>query len=135
MSNLARLTTLKAHELLTGRHVLARLEELNRTQWMPYDELMTLQRRKLQRVISYAYQYVPYYRRLFDKVGFHPDDLSRDLDRFLQLPFLTKDLIREHFDELQTTAPARRRQLSSVTTSGSTGHLSLIHISEPPRPS
>jgi len=122
ISNLARLGVLQAHELFTGRHVLDRLQELNRTQWLPYDELMALQRRKLQRVISYAYQYVPYYRRLFDEAGFHPDDLSRDPNRFVQLPLLTKDLIREHFDELLTTEPARRKRLSTVTTSGSTGH-------------
>lgn len=121
ISNLARLGVLKGHELITGRHVLARLQELNRTQWLPCDELMALQRRKLQRVVSYAYQYVPYYRRVFDQVGFHPDDLSRNPDRFLQLPLLTKELIREHWDDLQTTEPARRRQLSIVTTSGSTG--------------
>ena len=40
---------------------------------------------------------------------------------FNKLPILNKSLIRENFAELQTTEPQRRKQLSKVTTSGSTG--------------
>jgi phenylacetate-CoA ligase len=54
------------HQRVTGRRILARLEELNRTQWLSREELNALQQAKLQRLLEYAYQYVPYYRRTFD---------------------------------------------------------------------
>ena len=119
---LLRLLVLKTHAVLTGRNVLERMNELNRTQWLSYEDLLALQQKKLYRVVSYADQYVPYYRRLFERVGFRPDDLQTDPQRFLRVPVLTKGLISEHFDEMLTTEPARRKQLTQVTTSGSTGH-------------
>ena len=109
------------HTAATGRHILACLNELNRTQWLEYDDLMDLQRDKLQRLLDYAYQFVPYYRRSFDQAGFHPSDFQRDPTCFSKLPVIDKSLIRENFSELQTTEPQRLKQLSKVTTSGSTG--------------
>ncbi len=109
------------HTAVTGRHILASLDELNRTQWLDHHNLMDLQRVKLQQLLEYAYQYVPYYRRTFDQVGFIPGNLIDDPASFQKIPILNKSLIRESFLELQTTDPPRRRQLSKVTTSGSTG--------------
>lgn len=122
MSVLLRRDALKLYQLTTGRRILARFDELNRTQWLGRDELLGLQRDKLQRLVEYAYQYVPYYRRTFDQVGFHPDDLRKDLSSLRKLPILTKAVIRENFDEMLTTEPQRRRRMSKLSTSGSTGH-------------
>lgn len=121
MPAFTRRLVLRAHEWFTGRHVLRRLEELNRTQWLDEPALLALQQAKRQQLVEYAYQYVPYYRRLFDQVGFHPADLPRDPQSWFKIPLLTKDLITEHFSELLTTEPARRARLTKVTTSGSTG--------------
>jgi phenylacetate-CoA ligase len=112
---------LNLHTAVTGRHILDCLDELNRTQWLSYDNLMDLQRYKQQRLLEYAYQYVPYYHRIFDNAGFHPNDMRDNPASFHKLPILTKSMIRENFSELQTTEPQRRKQLSKVTTSGSTG--------------
>lgn len=122
MSQFLRKTALKLHEFATGRRVLARLEELNRTQWLDREALLALQHQKLQRVVEYAYQYIPYYRRLFDQIGFHPDELRHDPAALGKIPLLTKSKICENFENLLTTEPIRRRELSKVTTSGSTGH-------------
>jgi phenylacetate-CoA ligase len=117
-----RLIVLKLHERLTGRHILTRLDELNRTQWLRAAELLTMQRRKLQQVVEYAYQSVPYYHRLFDQVGFCPDELRQDPKAMSRIPVLTKDIIKANFDDMLTTEPERRKKLTRVTTSGSTGH-------------
>jgi phenylacetate-CoA ligase len=121
MNSMLRRLTLQLHEKATGRRILSRLQELNRTQWMSGDELQALQQAKLQRVVDYAYQYVPYYRRLFDSLGFLPDDLRRNPDAILKLPLLTKNVIRENWEEMLTTEPKRRRELKRLSTSGSTG--------------
>src|SRR5512140_2237285 len=116
-SSLSR-AALGLHEKITGRHILKKLEELNRTQWLSRDELAALQHAKLQRLVEYAYQYVPYYRRIFDEVGFRPDDLRHDLSHLNKIPILTKDIIRKNFSEVLTTEPERRKRLSKLTTSG-----------------
>lgn len=114
-------TALQLHEKLTQRKILTRLEELNRTQWLSRDELQELQRTKLQRLLTYAYEYVPYYHRVFDEAGFHPEDLRDDLTQLERIPILTKDTIRNNFQDMLTTEPERRKQLSKLATSGSTG--------------
>jgi phenylacetate-CoA ligase len=115
-------TVLRLHEKLTGRRILQRLEELNCTQWLGRDELLALQQSKLQRLVEYAYRWVPYYRRTFDAVGFQPDDLRRDPECLAKLPTLTKAIIRENLQDMLTTEPDRRRRLNRLSTSGSTGH-------------
>jgi phenylacetate-CoA ligase len=113
---------LRLHEKLTGRRILERLEELNRTQWLSGDELLALQQSKLQRVVAYAYHHVPYYRRTFQLAGFEPEDLRRDPASFAKLPTLTKEIIRENWQDMMTTEPKRRQSLTQQATSGSTGH-------------
>jgi phenylacetate-CoA ligase len=122
MPQILRLTALKLHEVATGRRVLERLNLLNQSQWLKSTELYALQQQKLLHLVKYAYQYVPYYRRTFDQAGFHPDELEYDRFSWQKIPFLTKAIIHENFDDLLTIEPQRRRQLSQVTTSGSTGH-------------
>ncbi len=116
-----RRSILNLHTIFTGRHVLESLEELNHTQWLAYEDLMELQREKQYHLLAYAAQYVPYYQRIFKEVGFHPQEIRDNPAAFNKIPILTKSLIRENFSDLQTTEPGRRKQLSKVTTSGSTG--------------
>ncbi len=112
---------LKGYQVVTGRRVLDRLDELNRTQWWSRADLLALQRRKLHHLLSYAYRYVPYYRRLFDRVGFRPEAVLDDVAALRRLPILTKATIRANFDALLTTESRRRAHLSQLTTGGSTG--------------
>ncbi len=46
---------LRLHEKITGRKILERLDELNRTQWLSREELVTLQREKLEGLIGTIY--------------------------------------------------------------------------------
>ena len=121
MNNSLRQTALILHEKLTGRRILVRMEELNRTQWLSRNDLLELQRRKLQNLVEYAYQYVPYYRRVFDDAGFRPEEFSQNPGGFSKLPILTKSIIRENWNDLQTTDSIRRQQMSKLATTGSTG--------------
>ncbi len=121
MNRYFRRSVLKMHEFGTGRHILQRLNELNCTQWLSCDELSELQRKKLINLVEYAYQYVPYYQRTFRDIGFEPGDLKEDLSCLRKLPILTKAIIRDNFENMQTTEAVRRKQLSLMSTSGSTG--------------
>jgi phenylacetate-CoA ligase len=112
---------LRLYEISTGRHILALLEELNRIQWLSRDELLARQRDKLISLVEYADRYVPYYQRVFKEVGFRPDDLRQDLSTLNKIPILNKPTIRKNWDDLLTTEPERRRSMSKLNTSGSTG--------------
>lgn len=121
MVTFMRRQAIQMYERATGRRLLERLDELNRTQWWSRDELLKLQHDKLYKLLSYAYENVPYYHRLFDQAGFHPKEVLSDLSRMRKIPVLTKPIIRQNFDDIQTTEPARRERLSRLTTGGSTG--------------
>lgn len=112
---------LKFYEKATGRNILQRLDELKRTQWLSSDELQALQNRRLQSLLEYAYAHVPYYRRVFDEIGFRPGDMERDPDSFRKIPPVSKATMRDHSEEFMTTDPTRRKGMFQDATSGSTG--------------
>lgn len=122
MSIVPRRPVIKLYQLASGRRILDRLDELNRTQWLRREELLALQQKKLHSLLAYAYQYVPYYHKLFDQYRFSPDEVLSDVTSLSRLPVLTKGIIRENFEHLQTTESRRRSSLVRKTTSGSTGH-------------
>jgi phenylacetate-CoA ligase len=116
-----RRQAINLYQLANGRRFLTRMMELDRTQWLNREELLALQQQKLHRLLEYAHNNVPYYRRLFDQVGFQPDDILKDPASFHKIPFLTKPVIRENFDDLLTTDAKRRSRMTQLSTAGSTG--------------
>lgn len=109
------------YDKVTGHKILKRLDELTRTQWLSADELKALQMRRLQSLLKYAYDYVPYYQRVFDQVGFRPSELERNPKSFQRIPPVSKAYMRDHAEEFLTTDPDKRGRLSQDATSGSTG--------------
>ncbi len=80
---------------------------------------MELQNQRLRQLVRHAYDKVPYYRRIFDERALKPNDIecSEDLGK---LPVLTKQLIRNNFDNLMAPDfPAK--ELIPNCTGGSTG--------------
>jgi phenylacetate-CoA ligase len=106
------------HERVRGKRTFATLNELERTQWLTPAELSQLQFSRLRRLIEFAYTNSPYYRRLLDEHELSPSRLRCHAD-FEKIPPLTRDDIRRHFHEIQTTGSRSRAQRQS--TGGSTG--------------
>jgi phenylacetate-CoA ligase len=115
-----RTQAIKVYEAATGRRFLACLDELRQTQWLKRVEIQAIQQKHLHQLLSYAYQYVAYYRRTFDQAGFKPDDILRDPAAFHRLPTITKATINENFAEMVTTDPQRQNWVRN-STGGSTG--------------
>lgn len=129
MMSFLRIQVIALYERLNDRHIMARLDELDRVQWLSRKEVLAYQRDKLHKMLVYAYKFVPYYRRTFDRVGFHPDDILTDLAAFQKIPTISKPIIRDNFDDLVTTDPSRQGELIQNTTGGSTGQ-PLIFIQD-----
>jgi phenylacetate-CoA ligase len=106
------------HERLKGKRTHARLEELERTQWYSPEELKVLQLQRLRPLLEYAYREVPYYTQLFNEHDLQPWRIT-SLKDFARIPHLTKQIIRERFDDLRPRT--RLRRATRITTGGSTG--------------
>jgi phenylacetate-CoA ligase len=102
-------------ELLTIKYT----RELERSQWLSQEELQQISWQKLKKLLDHAYTHVPFYCQRFQELGLTPQDIQTEAD-FRQLPFLTKEDIRQHTDLLLATN-FRRNQLEHSFTSGSTG--------------
>jgi phenylacetate-CoA ligase len=100
--------------LETQRH----LRELERTQWLSRPELEARQLGKLQQVVKYACEHVPYYRERYRREDIHPEDV-KSLKDFQALPFLTREDVNNHLDAL--VSPDFRGKLYPNGTGGSTG--------------
>jgi phenylacetate-CoA ligase len=90
--------------------------------WSPRGDrsaLERLQERKLRRVVHHAWRYVPYYRRLFDRVGLNPATV-RSAGDLVPLPVTTKrDLLDAGSDAFSSFY--RHAEVVTHRTTGSTG--------------
>ena len=95
------------------------LREYEKTQFWSPERLEKLQWDRLRKIVRFAFERCPYYRRRFREVGFLPGDL-RGPDELLKLPVLNKDDIRQCQSELtaQGVPPA---SYENNFTGGSTG--------------
>lgn len=106
-------------EVLKKRKTLVFLKELDSNQWLSEEEILENQWKRLQRVLIHAYENVPYYRRVFNEQGLHPDHIKTQND-FNRVPFLTKKDIRDNQDTLIAENFSKRR-IFNTATGGSTG--------------
>lgn len=92
---------------------------LNESQWWDAKTLAGYQDEQLAKLLEHAYANVPYYTRVFDERGLKPKDIRGTKD-LVKLPILTKQDIRDHFDELIAKGAEKEYWIESHT-SGSTG--------------
>ncbi|MCB5228737.1 MAG: hypothetical protein LHW44_01515 [Candidatus Cloacimonetes bacterium] len=107
-------------DLLSGKRVQHYYRLYTQTQWYSKDEMYAFRLYKLQKLIHHVYQYVPYYRKLMDELGMHPQDVD-SLEILHSFPILTKEIILENYQDL---IPSNIRQIKGVKqsyTGGTTG--------------
>lgn len=107
------------YERVTGRRMYDHLDRIEREQFLPREEIETLQRERLRDILEHAAQNVPYYRDLFRKIGFLPGDV-RSVGDLAQLPVLERETIRDEQNRLIADT-VDRSTLHSAATSGTTG--------------
>lgn len=62
----------------------------------PRAHIRAIQQEKLQKIVRYAYEKVPFYRERFDRIGLRPEHI-RTLDDIEKIPFTTKDDLRDNY--------------------------------------
>lgn len=111
--------TARFYQKFSQRKVQKPLAEIRETQFWPYERIREYQFRKLKKLLVHCYLNVPFYRRVFMDISAQPEDI-RNFDDFKAFPILTKDVIRDNFDEL-ITSDRPRAELIADSTGGSTG--------------
>lgn len=105
------------HERLKRHDSVQRLRELEESQWWSRSRLMELQAERLREFLVRVGREVPFYRDLFRKIGFQPQDVLSVGD-LRQLPLLTKATIRQHAEEMKAEGAG---PLKRFNTGGSSG--------------
>lgn len=103
-------------------------QELNESQWWSADEIAALQFKRLQALLSHAYQNVPYYSQKFKEMGLEPGDI-KTLDDLPKLPILTKQDVRENLPDLVAQNFPRSKMIPWAT-GGSTGEPLQFYVTE-----
>ena len=89
------------------------------SQGWSYERLLEHQNQELKRIITHAYEAVPYYRKIFNERGLTPEDIQTVID-LQKLPILEKKTLRERFLDLKSKNCTENR-LVHGHTGGTTG--------------
>ena len=92
---------------------------LNEAEKWDEKQIIDYQNAKISEIVKYAYEYVPYYKRLFDENGINPD-LIKTVNDLNSIPFLTKEIIKREGDNMRSREYSSK-QLVSHLTGGSSG--------------
>lgn len=105
------------HERLKGHSSVEVMRAMERSQWLPRDELERLQVNRLRDFLVRIGRDVPYYRQLFSNLAFDPSGLTsvNDLQR---LPLTGKADIRANMASLRADNAGK---LEKFSTGGSSG--------------
>lgn len=63
---------------------------------MTREEMQALQLSRLKKIVKYAYDKIPFYKKKYDEAGFDPVSL-KSLDDIRRIPFVTKSDLRENY--------------------------------------
>jgi phenylacetate-CoA ligase len=110
-------TLFPLHERLKGHSTVAALRSLERSQWLTQAAMESLQTRRLRDFLVRIGGDVPYYRELFQVLGFDPAGL-RSLTDLQRLPLTGKADIRANMDRLKAENAGT---LEKFSTGGSSG--------------
>jgi phenylacetate-CoA ligase len=105
-------------ERLKRKNTHGVLKDLESSQWLSGSEIQELQFRRLQNYLKFAYNHTTYYRALFDNYGCRPDRIH-DFADLQRVPYLTRELLRDQFENLRSTQ--RVPGIQKLSTGGSTG--------------
>src|SRR4051794_38350474 len=97
------------------------LAVLRKIEFAGAEAVRKLHEQRLTALLRHAWQTTDYYRQVLPKAGVVQGNGAVDLSRFADIPFLTKDIIRDEFDRLTSRALPRGRRIYLNSSGGSTG--------------
>ena len=104
---------------LLGRRFREQRAFVREAQWWPAERAQDYQLGRLREILTLAYENTAFYRRAFDRVGFHPQDL-RSLDDVPQLPTIDKSVVVENLTDMCTRS-VDGHDVDYISTGGTSG--------------
>ena len=93
--------------------------QMKADQYRSPDEIEALNWERTRKLLAYAFEHVPYYRKRFQTEGLDPQDI-RDPEDYEKVPLLTRTDLTGNFDDLLSDE-ATLRDVRISTTGGSSG--------------
>lgn len=93
------------------------IKEVESLYAMSADELSRRNEKRFLKIFRRAYDKSPFYRKLYMEAGIRKEDITC-LDDIKKLPVVTKDMVKQHADEMLTMP---RWTMIGANTSGTTG--------------
>ena len=109
----------KVFQRYKSRNIIPILNFLLHSQYWSLEKIQAFQFEKIKKLINHAYLNVPYYHQLFKNIGIKPSDIQQYED-FKSIPILTKDIIRQNFNDLKASN-LQENDFIPNSTGGSTG--------------
>jgi len=100
--------------------VLKNFEQLNAEQWADEKRLVENQEKRLRLLLTHAFETVPYYQKLFNRLNISRIDFDNPIKVLEQLPILSKVQLRQHYKDLKSK-DLTSRVWHEETSGGSTG--------------
>jgi len=90
---IARKIGYPTQDIVKKTNILKTLPFLKESQYWSEEKLKVYQMTKIQKLVYYVYNNIPYYQKLFRKEGIHPNDIN-SIKQFKKIPVLTKEIAR-----------------------------------------
>jgi phenylacetate-CoA ligase len=113
-------------ERIENRQVRQKVKELRGFYALPAIERALIDKERLANIIDFAAHHVPYYRDLFAQNNIDPQKIKKDTAYLNDLPYLTKEVIREQGARM-LSKPLDQVRHHVCKTGGSTGVSSFIY--------
>jgi phenylacetate-CoA ligase len=107
------------YKTLKKSNVVERVSEVNARLLWDQEQLKSYQWNQLEKLLHYCWNNVPYYKRVWQEAGITSIEQIDCLDKFSQLPLLTKQDVMTHYDEL--VPECNKESNIKKSTGGSTG--------------
>lgn len=111
------------------RSVRPKIAELRQHYLLPKEERLRIASERLATIVAFASRHVPYYKDLFSSSKITPEKISNDIRYLQEIPFLTKDIIREQGVRL-LSQPLESVRHHACKTGGSTGLSCTIYYDQ-----
>lgn len=116
-------------EYFEKRNIRSKISQLQHYYYLSPSIRRSIALERLAEILEFSGQYVPYYKDLFQSLKFDPTKVRKD-HRFLQdLPYLTKDIIREQGARMLSRSP-ETGLYHLRKTGGSTGPSCMIYYDQ-----
>ncbi len=104
----------------TNREVLREIQLIESLERAPPAKILELQQQRLERLLLHAWNNTDYYHDVLESCGAVRGG-AVNLDRFEDIPFLTKDIIRTQGKRLWAQKMPDGRRVEVITSGGTTG--------------